>query len=180
MGSVGDTAGADQTSPEDHEPAEDGAAEGVLLTLVCRRESMCVCACVRVCQKREVKGKRRHGLLPWRKGSWTRQAMFPGDQGLPSQLDRYHWFPSSPPHLPSLMYHTYLGLKVFGRNCLSPRCVFQKAMLGSTDEQLLELPLGEYLPPPPPPPPPSPWQQAPPPLSLVVVLCTREGQAGND
>jgi hypothetical protein len=88
VGSVGDTAGADQTSPEDHEPAEDGAAEGVLLTLVCRRESMCVCACVRVCQKREVKGKRRHGLLPWRKGSWTRQAMFPGDQGLPSQLDR--------------------------------------------------------------------------------------------
>jgi hypothetical protein len=27
VGSVGDTAGADQTSPEDHEPAEDGAAE---------------------------------------------------------------------------------------------------------------------------------------------------------
>ena len=43
VSSVGDTAAADQTWPEDHEPVEDAAAEGVLFTLVYVRESMCVC-----------------------------------------------------------------------------------------------------------------------------------------
>jgi INO80 complex subunit B len=83
VGSVGDTAGADQTSPEDHEPAEDGAAE-----------------------EEGSEGEEEAWLVAMEKG----------------QLDKTGYVPRRP------------GTSLTTR---------QKAMLGSTDEQLLELPLGK-------------------------------------